>query len=320
MRYLLGNKACFAECYVIASDTVACIAEVSVIDKAMEIAASGNGDDGQIDMFSTMNEAGVIPVLNYPQIPEMSVRDKLFLEKEFLGVFASGHILSDYSEHVDLISPDKISDIREKCSADNFLSKDVFVICGTVTKRSVKETRKGDRMAFISIEDGSGEIEVILFSQIYTRSGYLINTDAPICITASVSSKDDELRLICNDIIVLIDNEHMENAISIPMPERKTDYHNRAGVPLYKSSMKSTPPVTGVKKQPKLYVKLNTSDEALYKRLLCYFEIFSGKIPVIIYDTTSASYAMNTGYFVSGSDMMINELKELLGNDSVVLK
>lgn len=174
-------------------------------------------------------------------------------------------------------------------------------------------------MAFISLEDGTGEIEIILFSQVYAKMGYLINTEAPVCISGTVSQKDDEFRLICNDIIPLIDNEHIINTVSIPIPERKTSA--AAQKPSYSPSKPS--PTTAVRqppKQKKLYVKLDTSDTALYNRLLCYFEIFSGEVPVVLYDTPQKAYNMNTGIFVSGSAMMLSELKELLGEDSVVLK
>lgn len=289
---------------------------IAVIDKAMEIASGGNGEEGQIDMFSAAEEAGVLPVITFPQIPEMSARDKLFLEKEYLGMFASGHILSDYSEHIELISPDKISDVKEFQDGN---TKSNLIVCGTVTKRSVKDTRAGDRMAFISIEDGTGEIEVIIFPQIYAKIGYIINTEAPICIVASISTKDDELRLICNDILILIDNEHIQNAVSIPIPERVAVKQKTQAYPKYDSTPVNTSPLRE-QRIPKLYVKLNISDKALYNRVLCYFEIFSGNVPVILYDSESKTYSMNTGIFASGSSMMLAELRELLGEDSVVLK
>ncbi|MBE6707753.1 MAG: DNA polymerase III subunit alpha [Ruminococcaceae bacterium] len=292
---------------------------ISVIDKAMEIADGGKGDDGQIGMFGSDDSSGIVPVINFPQIPEMSVHDKLLLEKEYLGVFASGHILDDYSEHVDLIEPNKIFEIKE---SDAFSSKDSVVLCGTVTRRSIKDTRKGERMAFITLEDGSGEIEVIIFSTLYQRCGYLINSEAPICISGTVSDKDgDELRVICNDIIILINNEQIGKAISIPIPEKKTN--TPVMRPVY--TTQNTVNNDNLTAQPrhrssKLYLSVDPSDKKLYERLFCFFEIFSGAVPVVLYNKVNKTYAKDTGIFVSASAMMINELKELLGNDSVVLK
>ncbi len=295
---------------------------VSVLDKAMEIAGGDKGDDGQIGMFGSGDPSGVMPVITFPQIPEMNMRDKLLLEKEYLGVFASGHILDDYSEHVGLIEPDRISSIRE--SAEDSPKK-TLIVCGTVTKRNVKETRKGDRMAFITLEDGSGEIEVILFSQIYEKIGYLVNTDAPICISGTVSEKDDdEIRLICNEITILINNEHIANAVSIPIPDR-TRHTEKTVYPSYGQREKTNPPKTDQTEnrpvhQAKLYLKIDPSDKKLYSRLTCYFDIFNGSVPVVLYDRVKKTYAMNTGFFVSASPMMISEMRELLGDDCVVLK
>ena len=295
---------------------------ISVLDKAMEIAGGDKGDDGQIGMFSPTDSAGMIPIIAFPDIPEMTVRDKLLLEKEYLGVFASGHILEDYSEHVDLISPDKISDIRE---SEEHSSKDTVIICGTVTKRSVKDTKSGERMAFITVEDGSGEIEVIIFPKLYSSRGFLINTDSPLCFVGNISDKDDEeLRILCGDILLMINNEQIKTAVSIPVPERKKStisplrpqYGNangtvqpkESGIPLKKPHTK------------KLYLSIDPTDRKTYSRMLCYFEIFSGNVPVILYDRNTNTYNKNTGFFVSGSDMMVSELKELLGENYVVIK
>jgi len=298
----------------------------AVIDKAIEIAGGDKGDDGQIGMFSSANESGTIPVITFPQIPEMSTRDKLLLEKEYLGVFASGHVLDDYTEHVDLINPDRISYIKEK---EEPHPKNTVVICGTVTKRSVKDTRKGERMAFVTVEDGSGEIEVILFPQIYNKAGYLVNTDAPICIAGTVSDKDDdEIRLICDEILIMIDNDHIKNAVSIPIPERKSfsvtrnqGYRESSPASVSANFNYTQNEILPQKKsETKLYLKIDASDKTLYSRLTCYFEIFSGSVPVVLYDKISKTYAKNTGFFVSASNMMLDELKEVLGEDAVVLK
>ncbi len=288
---------------------------IAVIDKAMDIAGGTNGEEGQIDMFSASDVAGAVPVITFPEISEMTARDKLFLEKEYLGVFASGHILSDYSEHIELIAPDKISGIK---NSDENIGSEGVVVCGTVTKRSVKDTRAGQKMAFISLEDGTGEIEIIIFPQTFENMGYLINTDAPICISGTVSNKDDELRLICNDILVLIDNTHIENAVSIPIPDRIVKKSRSAGAPAYKSP--AVPEVPVKKKQPILFLKISMSDTVLYNRISCFFEIFEGSVPVVIYDSDTGEYNKNTGIFVIASQMMMSELVKILGNDAVVLK
>jgi len=292
----------------------------AVLDKALEIAAGGRGDDGQMDMFSSFGDEAVLPVLTYPDIPEMSAKDKLLLEKEYLGVFASGHVLDDYTDHISLISPEKISYITEN-GEDLVTSKKTVAICGTVTKRSVKDTKKGEKMAFVSIEDGTGEIEVIIFASVFGYNGYLINTEAPICVAGTVTSKDDDdaFRIICNEINVLIDNEHITDAVSIPIPDRSSKKY----APSYTGSSRTYTAAqkTAVPEKKKvLYLRYDASDTAFSRRITSILEIFSGNIPVVIYDSHEGVYNKNTGLAVSGSQMLLSELRELLGDDSVVLK
>ncbi len=295
----------------------------AAIDKAMEIVGGESGDDGQLDMFASSGDGATAPVIVFPQIPEMSVKDKLLLEKEYIGIFASGHVLDDYSEHTELIEPDKISDIMS--GEDSAL--DTVVLCGTVTKRSVKDTRKGEQMAFITLEDGSGEMEAIIFPQLFAKYGYLVNTDAPICIAGHISDRDDDqIRLICSEILIMIDDEHIKNAVSVPIPERRSTpapvrLRNTADKALQMpASSASRPSVPQPQKPKRLFVKLDFGNEKLYKRLMCLFEICDGAVPVILYNTATSEYSKNTGIFVSASDLLIGELRKLLGDDSVVLR
>lgn len=291
------------------------------IDSAMEIVCGGGGDDGQLDMFDSSNDSATAPVIVFPQIPELSVKDKLLLEKEFIGVFASCHVLDNYSEHKELIRPDKISDIKDSA----LVSSGTVVLCGTVTKRNVKNTRKGEQMAFITLEDGTGEIEVIIFPQLFAKYGYLVNTDVPICISGNISDRDDDqIRLICSEILIMIDDEHIKNAVSVPIPERRVipplqNTVDKVHHP-YPASSASHYYAARQKKPQRLYVKLDFGNERLYKRLTCFFDIFDGTVPVILYNTATGEYSKNTGIFVSASEMLIRELRELLGEDSVVLK
>ncbi len=285
----------------------------ATLDTAIELSAK-HEDTGQLGMFDGITEQSMMPHLELPQIPEMSVRDKLFLEKEYLGVFASGHILDDYSEHTALISPVKISSLRESFDRGDSASS-VFVICGSVTRRTIKDTRKGGKMAFVTLEDGSGEIEVIIFPNAFEHVGYLINTDSPICVSGTLSAKDDDApRLICNELFVLIDNEHIRKAVSVPIPERR-ETPRKAPAPPQTQIPPQTPP-----KPHRLYIRFDMTDEKLLRRLESIFVIFDGAVPVVYYNTATSSYVKNTGLATSASPMALSVLRGILGDDSVVLK
>ncbi len=167
-----------------------------------------NNPAGQLDMFFSGDIAA--PEFDYPNIPDLTVREKLMLEKEASGMFFSGHLLDSYNKHIDVLSPLKTSEITEKGSDGGYIysDRDKVHIVGIITSISVKTTKKDEQMSFIKIEDKYGDIECIAFSKAYREYSHEIFLDNAVYIEGSISLKDDEdPKIIVNKIISLQDNE-----------------------------------------------------------------------------------------------------------------
>ncbi len=293
---------------------------IATQDTALAVSSGNSSDEGQIGILDEISDGIPLPVISYPDIPELSAAEKLYLEKEFLGIFASGHVLDDYSEHTALISPAEIHDITESFNENGsdtlkhtYRADEAVAICVTVLKKSVKDTRRGDKMAFVTVSDKTGETEVIVFPELFAKIGYLINTEIPLCVSGTISNKDeDEIRILANDMFPLMNNEKTATAISIPLPELPREKNKT--VP-HSNPVNLPSPA----KTEKVYLKLDVNDKVLYEKLLAYVEIFSGNVPVILYDTSSGKYLKgNCG--ISASPMAMKELRSLLGDDAVVTK
>jgi len=280
---------------------------LAVYEKVMET-GSGYSDETQIDMFS-MSEAIVsaAPKTAFPDIEEFSTREKLALEKESSGVYLSGHILDDYSKAISMQNVTRISDIisafSDKPGEDAYASpvikdKSKVKVAVIVNDRKTKTTRSGENMAFVTVEDKWGEIEVICFASTLEDHGYLLTTGSVVLLDATVSVKDEnEIKLILRSAEPLLTNAEFIAAEPIKPQE------------------------TSVKKAAKLYLKIPSQGSSQFRRAKSFVGIFDeGKTPVIFYDSEKREYLKELVLFCSVNGFILDELCELLGSENVIFK
>ncbi len=178
---------------------------------------------GQLDMFSMVSDMGTSPEsFSYPEVDELSLKERLRLEKESSGIYFSGHMIEDYSKHTEKIDHEKISDILTAFSEDSdtdkeYSDKQTVTICGIINRRQTKNTKNGDMMAFVTVEDRFGEIEVLVFPKTYDSVSYMLKAEAAVCIVGQISVRDDEEpKILCQNIILLDDNAHFSENSAMP--------------------------------------------------------------------------------------------------------
>ena len=171
-----------------------------------------NNISGQLDMFSTFVENDVTaPKFDYPDIRDFSLKEKLLLERECSGMYFSGHLIDNYSQNIAYL---KASSIAETLGSDNIRDKSNVKIAGIVSSVTPKLTKKNDKMAFLMMEDRYGEIECIAFPSQYERFAHNIYLEAPLCISGTVSVKDDDdIKIIVNEITILTENGRFSPAV-----------------------------------------------------------------------------------------------------------
>ncbi len=160
---------------------------------------------GQMDLFGLFNneETTVTELDCFPPEPDFSDSEKLEMEKEALGMYFSGHPLEKYMPicRAARITPvSKILEIADGGAALNDGDKVSVMLITTSIK--LHNTKNGDRMAFATCEDISGEIEIIVFSNILKDSRDMLSSGEPIVVSGRVSTKDDELpKLVAEDVV-----------------------------------------------------------------------------------------------------------------------
>ncbi|MFC1855060.1 DNA polymerase III subunit alpha [Thermodesulfobacteriota bacterium] len=133
----------------------------------------------------------------YPEIEEFAESKILTFEKETLGFYVSGHPLSKHAKEIE-----KYSTVNSSTINTTKGSKDLK-ICGIITEVKEKITKKGDKMAFVTLEDLYGFLEVVVFSDIYDSAYSLLNSEAPILIKGDLDRNESSSKLIATEVVDL---------------------------------------------------------------------------------------------------------------------
>jgi DNA polymerase-3 subunit alpha len=128
-----------------------------------------------------------------PAVEDFSLQEKLKLEKEHLGFYVSEHPLKAIQKAAQLLSPINLSDLEDHKSKKNVSA----IILLTAVKKIM--TKKGMPMAFLTLEDASGQSEAVVFSDTYERVQKLLVDDAHLIVWGKVDRREDKVQLIIED-------------------------------------------------------------------------------------------------------------------------
>ncbi|MBQ4510491.1 MAG: DNA polymerase III subunit alpha [Clostridia bacterium] len=261
----------------------------NAVDSALSISRATRG--GQLDMTSLMGEDDLKETtikISYPDVNEFEQSELLLMEKEISGLFFSGHILDSFSKHVDDIKPRKIlSIIGNQEDIVGARDKEKVKIAGIVTSRVIKRTKNDDNMAFVKVEDASGEIEIIVFPKQFIRHSDILVVGKVIYASGSVTIKDEELpKIIMDEGGILI---HNDSYVKEEKPKR-------------------------------LYLKVDTIKSKMVTDIIELLKEFKGDTEVVFYDNTEKKYVKSSEIKIIVDENVISALKMLLGENNVILK
>lgn len=158
-----------------------------------------------------------------PDVGEYEKEEILGLEKEVLGVYISGHPLEEYVATLEKNITRTTADFEVVDGETEPKVKDQerAVIGGMITGRTVKATRTNNMMAFLTVEDLYGTVEVIVFPRDYEKYRTLLEEDAKVFIQGRVTVEEDKpAKLICSGVVPF---DAVEKELWIQFPTR-ADY------------------------------------------------------------------------------------------------
>ena len=291
-------------------------------EELVEQMSGRGGITGQMDLFGT-EQVG----FSYPQMPDLSVREKLRMEKETCGMCVSGHLLDDYAEHVqalDAFLPTSLfSSIEEGGKKDG----DIVTVCGIIQERTDKTTKNGDPMAFCLLEDRGGVLELIFFPKVFAQVQGMIRRDVGIAVQGRISRKEEEIKLLVDRAVPLIPTVRFhkqtyqspfapisqpQRAVSapVPAPQPKSE----------KEPLRTSNPDPTQERRGPVYLKVEDMEGKAFQKAVTLCQIFDGACEVVFYRISDGKYIKASHLSLDATDFVLSELRSVLGKDSVVLK
>lgn len=159
---------------------------------------------GQLSLFDLVGEEERKDYeIRMPDVGEYGKEELLAFEKEVLGIYVSGHPLDDYEalwrKNISAVTSDFVWD--EESGSTKAAENSYAVIGGMITSKTVKYTRKNQAMAFLTVEDLVGSVEVVVFPKDYERFRNILTEDRKVFVRGRVSGEEDkDSKLICEKI------------------------------------------------------------------------------------------------------------------------
>jgi len=232
----------------------------------------------------------------YPEIKEFPSKMLLSMEKEMLGLYISGHPLSEYENDIaktvtffssDLNQTSKEGEDETVTDNTRAISDGMPVIVGgIITAKKTKTTKSNNLMAFITLEDLYGSMEIIVFPTVLEKYARYITEEGIVLVNGRISVKEEEQpKIICDEI-----------------------------KPLKSDNLKPM----GKAKMPKLCIRLEKGrDKEVADSIMPMLKYFGGNTPVCFYDEDNKKTVAEREYWVSLNDCLLSELKRRLGEENV---
>jgi len=247
--------------------------------------------EGQIDLFGMSNDATITLCsgIELPNIPEYSKGELTRMEREVTGLYLSGHPVDDYREAAKRFNAVDIGDVLADFSREEgnikFKDNQHIRLAGVIETVKTKPTRNNSFMAYLTLDDGTGNIELLAFQRVIDESGGYMQAEALVLVYGKISARDDkDPQIILETLRPITDTEN----ITAPEPANKT-----------------------------LYVKLGSENDPEYERLKLVHMMFPGNQRMVIhFDDTKK----NVGAKCIIHDAFLEELSLMLGDKNVVVK
>ena len=265
--------------------------------------------EGQIDLFGMGNEAVQDTQIALPDIPELSKRELLSMEKETTGLYLSGHPMDEYRELARQAEAASIRKIIDDLSGESEKpayrdGMNVRLAC-VITGVRLKSTKNGSMMAYVTVEDESASIELVVFPRALQQCGAYLTEDSAVLLTGRIDAREDEApKVLLNEAQPLT-----ESAVNSTLSRQ----HPGQSVYTDQQAAKLAP--------QKLYLRLSsmTSDE--WPQIKAILLTQPGDTPVYLYpmDTKKKTLAKRA-YWCQPDVPMLEKLRFLLGEEDVIIQ
>ncbi|MDO5601995.1 MAG: DNA polymerase III subunit alpha [Oscillospiraceae bacterium] len=242
--------------------------------------------EGQLTLFGPTEEKAPKEDFYFSAEAEYTLEELLQMEKEISGLYLSGHPLDKYRDKISSLSDCSISQLMGE-EAQGYDGKTVQFVC-TIIREKHLTTKSNALMAFVTVEDLTGTMELVVFPKVLEASNGAVRENAVILVRGRVSFKEDEgAKLLADQIQPL---EDMDGPAKEP---------ERGG----------------------LYLKIPSMQSEKFSKVKNLLYIFEGKMPVTLFcEDTQKYYKVPRNLFVVPNETLYRELRNILGETAVVVR
>lgn len=234
-------------------------------------------DSNQLSLFDfTAQKESYDPPILLPQVRDHTEKEILQMEKEVLGLYLSGHPLKEYQEMIKNKTSHLIEDLPD--AGDGRM----VTVAGLLTALRRAVTKRGDTMAYFSLEDLSGSVECLLFHKNMMKYNSLLQNDLPVLVRGRLNLQEDKPKVFVESISTL----------------------------------------HALEQQDELYLRMppGTKEADVWKKLFPLLDRYRGDTPLYLYfPETKRLLKGDDRHRVSVSPELLKTLEEMLGADAVSL-
>ncbi|MGO0907439.1 DNA polymerase III subunit alpha [Clostridioides difficile] len=270
---------------------------------------------GQISLFDAFGDSeedsNFQQIYSLPKRPEYEERERLNLEKEVLGMYVSGHPLSQFEKELQektSIDNGKLNSLKEDEESFIQMNETDAIMGGMIVNKTIKTTKRNEIMAFLELEDLYGAIEIIVFPQLLQKYNVILNEDNIIYVKGTLSIKEGEnAKLIAREIKDIKDN---------------TDFEAKK----YNSARTKNVQTVKLESGKKLYLKIDSmSDTDTTYSIIEIAKQYPGNDSIYLYPMDENINGKRKAYKMTGvstfiCDEFVNNLERLLPKDNIKIK
>ena len=251
--------------------------------------------EGQLGLFSMLSGREAAANIVIPHMDELPRAELMAMEKETTGIYISGHPMDDYRQLLKNTSVVPISALTgEEC---RFQDEQIVSIAGIVQTIKMKMTRNNTMMAYVTIEDDTASIELIVFSNALNEHGGYLRENAPVVVVGKLSLREDkEPQIIVNRVRPMSDftDPYVKPFLNELIPQKPEPEESST-----------------------LYLRLSAEGCGEYRKVRAIVNMFPGNSLVVIFFADTRKRLAGRCLL---RNSMIEELKNVLGEANVVLK
>ena len=251
--------------------------------------------EGQLGLFSMLSGREAAANIVIPHMDELPRAELMAMEKETTGIYISGHPMDDYRQLLKNTSVVPISALTgEEC---RFQDEQIVSIAGIVQTIKMKMTRNNTMMAYVTIEDDTASIELIVFSNALNEHGGYLRENAPVVVVGKLSLREEkEPQIIVNRVRPMSDftDPYVKPFLNELIPQKPEPEESST-----------------------LYLRLSAEGCGEYRKVRAIVNMFPGNSLVVIFFADTRKRLAGRCLL---RNSMIEELKNVLGEANVVLK